>query len=144
MRKAPSFDELKESSYFYISLTPYSFNFNETVEVSDNSVKANSFVYFHCNVNDISEPQKLNLGRDIRVNLQEREFDATSKYPLGYVQFFDDSVSITLMCRESLITKVSSLTGLSSEIFITLPSLPDQRPSLFPVLNYQVRVESNT
>ena len=142
MSNAPSFDDLKDSDYFHVSLKATSFNFNESSQMFDNKIDTSSFVYFSCDIDN--DDGKALSSNSVRVELNEnRSGDrGDSKYPFGFAKFYDEEVTIRIFCRESLISKVCSMAGLNVEIFVTLPILPSERPNLYPILEYQVRVDA--
>ena len=149
MSQAPSYEELKESEYFWLQVTPHIAGMNETLDGSMEDEPISSFLYYESNVTATDDGFEFPF-KELRVNVSERSSEEiqslSGKYPIGFLQFYEDSASATLMCRNELVSRMISTLGMVKdneiEFFITLPVLPSKLPNVFPVLNFQYRVRS--
>jgi hypothetical protein len=147
MSQAPSYEELKDNEYFWLQVTPYIAGMNETLDGSIEDEPISSFLYYESNVTVIEGGREFPFKK-LRVNVSERSTDEiqslSGKYPIGFLQFYEDGASVTLMCRNELVSRMVSTLGMVKnneiEFFITLPILPNKLPNIYPVLNFQYRI----
>ncbi|MFL1906785.1 hypothetical protein [Plesiomonas shigelloides] len=147
MSQAPSYEELKESEHFWLQVTPYIAGMNETLDGGVADAPISSFLYYESNITATDDGYEFPF-KELRINISERSSEEiqslSGKYPIGFLQFYEDSASATLMCRNELVSRMISTLGIVKdneiEFFITLPALPSKLPNVFPVLNFQYRV----
>ncbi len=151
MSQAPSYMDLKDSEYYWLQLTPYIAGMTETLDGSMNDELISSYLYYETYVSAIDDGNDFPF-KELRIDVSERskeEVESLSgKYPIGFLQFYEDGASITLRCRNDLVSRMISTLGLVKrneiEFFITIPKLPSKLPSVYPILNYQYRVRSRS
>ena len=140
---APSYLELKDDESFFLEVTAYEAGFLETIDQNNYDVVTND-VFFNVNIIHLEDGFNFPVN-DFRLRIQEAESysDMEIKYPNGFVRFYDDDLSVTLMCRTELISRMISLLPLVNlgeiQFLISLPVLPKKKLSVLPVLNFQYR-----
>ncbi|EJE4166060.1 hypothetical protein [Vibrio parahaemolyticus] len=151
MNQAPSYEELKDSECFWLQLTPVIAGMNETLDGSIEDEPISSFLYYESNISEVEDGFDFPY-QEMRINISERSSEAirslSGKYPVGFVRFYEDSASVTLMCRSELVSRMVSTLGMVKdneiEFFLTIPALPSTLPNVYPVLNFQYRVRSSS
>lgn len=149
MSQAPSYEELKDSEYFWLQVTPFIAGMNEALDGGMEDEPVSSFLYYDANVTAIEDGCEFPFD-ELRVEVSERRSDEleslSGKYPIGHLRFYEEGVSVTLKCRNELVSRMVSTLGMVKnkeiEFFVTIPALPRELPSVYPVLNYQYRVRS--
>jgi hypothetical protein len=147
MSQAPSYEELKESEHFWVQVTPHIAGMNETLDGSMEDAPISSFLYYESNITATDDGYEFPF-KELRINISERSSEEiqslSGKYPIGFLQFYEDGASATLMCRSELVSRMISTLGMVKdneiEFFITLPALPCKLPNVLPVLNFQYSV----
>lgn len=147
--ESPSYDDLKDDQSFWIQVTPYLSGLNETADSSygDGESPLSTFLYYESRVTDIDDDTSFPFD-EMRIRVLEVDQEGldslSGKYPLGFLKFYEDSISCTLISREKLFSRMVATMGLVTsnniEFFITLPELASESRNLYPVLNYQYRV----
>ena len=133
MNQAPSYEELKGNEYFWLQVTPYIAGLNETLNGSIEDEPISSFLYYESDVTTIDDGFEFPF-QELRVNVLERSNEEiqslSGKYPIGFVEFYEDGASVTLMCRSELVSRMVSTLGMVKdneiEFFLTLPVLPNK------------------
>jgi len=149
MSQAPSYEELKDNESFWLQLTPCLAGMNETLDGSCKDEAFNSFLFYESNITAIDDDREFPFKK-LRVNISElsaEEIELLSgKYPVGFIAFYEDSASVTLKCRNELVSRMVSTLGMVKneeiEFIVTLPVLPSELPNVYPVLNFQYRIHS--
>src|SRR5690606_8411602 len=115
MNQAPSYEELKDSEYFWLQATPYISGMNETLDGSIEGEPISSFLYYESNVTAIDDGHEFPF-KELRVEVSERSSDEiellSGKYPIGLLRFYDDGASVTLKCRNELVSRMVSTLGM--------------------------------
>lgn len=150
MSQSPSYEELKDDDCFYLELRPDIAVMNETFDGSIEDQPISSLLYYESSLTSVEDGFDFPY-QNVRINVSEQSNDEilsfSSKYPVGFVRFDDDSASITLMSRSELVSRMISTLGLIKdhelEFLITLPTLPSPLPNVYPVLSFQYRVRSS-
>lgn len=151
MSHAPSYEEMKDSEYFWLQVTPNIAGMNETLDGYMEDEPIYSSLYYESKVTAIDDRFTFPF-QELRVDILERNSEEiqslSAKYPIGFVIFHEEGASVTLMCRSELVSRMVSTLAMVKdneiEFFITLPVLPSKLPSVFPVLNFQYRVRSKS
>lgn len=151
MNKNHSYEELKNNDNFWIQATPYIAGMNETLDGSIEDEPISLFLYYESKITKVDDGHEFPF-QDLRVNIMERSSEEiqslSGKYPVGFVRFHEDDASVTLMCRDKLVSRmVSTLSMVKNneiEFFITLPVLSNNLPNVYPVLNFQYRLRSKS
>ena len=151
MNQSPSYEELKDNECFWLQLTPYIAGLNETLDGSVEDEPISSFLYYESNISEIEDGFDFPY-QEMRINISESSSEAirslSGKYPIGFVRFYEDSASVTLTCRNELVSRMVSTLGMVKdneiEFFLTIPILPSTLPNIYPVLNFQYRICSSS
>lgn len=149
MSQAPSYEELKDSEYFWLQVTPHIAGMNETLDGNKKDKPICSSLYYESKVSATDDRFAFPF-QELRIDISERNSEEiqslSSKYPIGFFSFYENGASVTLMCRCELVSRMISTLAMVKdneiEFFITLPMLPSKLPNIFPVLNFQYRVRS--
>jgi hypothetical protein len=71
MSQAPSYEELKDSEYFWLQVTPYIAGMNETLDGSMKEEPISSFLYYESKVTAIDDGFEFPF-QELRVDVSER------------------------------------------------------------------------